>query len=99
MSSTGEEIRKSLRIIAFAVIAMYVLLLLVTIPQHAALCSFKGDLERRIATNEHFLSLSDEEREVEYGAAFGDIPDDTIRQSVANQRATLDSLGLLICIP
>jgi hypothetical protein len=64
---------------------------------HAAECSYKADLRLRYRSGLHFLSLTTAERQSEYGAALASIPAATIRTSVSNEKAAMDSLGSLRC--
>ena len=60
---------------------------------HAALCSFKADLARRVATSQKFIAdLEAGRRPPIQGISVNDL-----RRSVDGQQATLDSLGPLEC--
>lgn len=54
-----------------------------------AVCSFRSDLERRVALSTEFLKSNPE--------GIQGIPADIIRQQIENQRMTIDSLGDLEC--
>lgn len=56
---------------------------------HTALCSFKLDLQRRVKDTEDYIA--------EHPNGLAGIPVATIRNSIANQRATIDSLSSLKC--
>lgn len=56
---------------------------------HEALCIFKSDLERRIGDGEQFL------RDNPNGIP--GIPEETLRNSIDNQKRTLASLAVLDC--
>ena len=64
---------------------------------HAALCVFKADLQHRIDSSEEFLSLTPEERASKYGPQLGSIPPNVIKQSLSNQKQTIESLKILDC--
>lgn len=59
---------------------------------HAALCVFKADLYGRILAGQAFLDTHP-------GGIPGLATATEIRNSLENQRATYDSLRLLVCVP
>jgi hypothetical protein len=64
-----------------------------------ALCEFRSELRHRYSSSVRFIAMTPEERIDKYGPTLGTIPLSTIRQNAANQKATLDSLGDLPCLP
>lgn len=58
---------------------------------HDALCILKGDLEQRVKSTQDFLNT--------HPQGFAGIDAATIQNSLNNQRATVDSLSLLDCVP
>lgn len=57
---------------------------------HQALCAFKLDLAYRVTASQEYLRTHPE--------GFPGIPASTLRNSIANQQRTLDSLSGLHCI-
>jgi ABC-type transport system involved in cytochrome bd biosynthesis fused ATPase/permease subunit len=75
--------------------AMVLVLAIFAFVTHSALCSFKGDLESRVAVSQAIL---DDNEGQEIIRAFGlEIPRDQAESQLANQRRTLESLNALYC--
>lgn len=64
---------------------------------HAALCVYKGDLEKRREDNVRFLNMTLDERVAKYGESLGALPESVIRNSLKSQTDVLDSLKILEC--
>lgn len=62
----------------------------VALDTHSALCTFKGDLKRRVTDTEQFLK--------EHPEGIPGVPTATIRRSLDGQRATIRSLASLNCL-
>jgi len=54
-----------------------------------ALCTLRGDLERRVSTSREFLAANPN--------GIPGIPATTLKQSISNQQATVDALAALRC--
>lgn len=100
LPSVEESVKKSLRLIVWSVIAMYLIVgALATYNWHQAnsvdarLCSFTEDLYQRIERGEEFLALSIPERVERYGAHLGRIDETVIQNQINQQSMTLESLG------
>ena len=64
---------------------------------HTAVCSYKMDLEQRLAADRKFLLLTPKERREKYGAALGSIPKQTIEQGLHSLESAVNSLHDLRC--
>lgn len=64
---------------------------------HDAICTFRADLQRRFDDGQAFLRMTPEERMKKYGPSLGSTPESVVKNSLANQQQTLDSLGALDC--
>lgn len=101
------ELRKGLRHLAIATGVLYAVVIGLTVlawfdsaaksnnlkretqRTNQALCTFRADLEQRVRSSEKFLA--------EHPKGIPGIPIATIRNSLDNQRRTIDSLNSLHC--
>lgn len=74
-----------------AVVALTIYVLLALSDTNAALCKFRGDLEQRVSATQTYLDTHPGPE------PFPGISRTSLKQSLANQRRTIDSLSNLNC--
>lgn len=107
MSDVADEIRTALRRLVVATIVLFVVqaavvawvwidasdrreaLATVALSTNHALCVLRSDLEQRVADSTQFL--------VDHPEGIPGIPIETIKQSIDNQKRTIDALSDLRC--
>ncbi len=64
---------------------------------HAAVCTYRANLQQSVSDSTDFLALSPAQRAAKYGQAIANIPEGTILQGISRQRDTIQALAVARC--